>query len=333
MKSRPEHLEDDAISAAIVEGWGLQLDGFSYLPVGGGAYHWSARTADGRRLFVTCDDLETKPWLGDDADTILANLLAAYGTAIDLRRAGAVFVVAPLPSIAGDPAVRVDRRHSVAMFDHVEGTPGQWGSRLPPAEARELVTMLAALHRTEPDGRNLMRRGAEVPGRADLDDALRSLDDLWDAGPLSDAARGELAANAVTVSEWLDDLDRLATDIAGDSTRDVITHGEPHPGNLIRTADGLALVDWDTVALARPERDLWMLADIDSDLLATYEQRTGVTLDREALRAFRLLWATADVAAFVHQLRSPHQQSENAEWALAGIRSIFERREPHPYGP
>src|SRR5258708_5242946 len=32
----------------------------------------------------------------------------------------------------------------------------------------------------------------------------------------------------------------------------VITHGEPHPGNLLRTRAGLCLVDWDMTALARP---------------------------------------------------------------------------------
>jgi thiamine kinase-like enzyme len=37
----------------------------------------------------------------------------------------------------------------------------------------------------------------------------------------------------------------------------VITHGEPHPGNLLRTRAGLRLIDWDMTALARPERDLW----------------------------------------------------------------------------
>ena len=332
MKSRPGDVEDDTISAAIADGWGLQLDQLSYLPVGGGAYHWSARTTDGRRLFVTCDDLDTKPWLGNDADTVFANLLAAYGTAIDLRRAGAVFIVAPLPSVAGNAAERIDERHSVAVFDHVDGDPGQWGRRLPEADLHELVAMLATLHQSEPSGRVLPHRGVDVPGRADLDEALGNLDHPWDAGPLSEAARGEVAANVVAVAEWLEDLNRLAKDIAGDGARDVITHGEPHPGNLIRTPTGLALVDWDTVALARPERDLWMLADVDPDLLVTYEQLTGTTLDRDALRAFRLLWATADVAAFVHQLRSPHDDSEDSRWALASLRSIFERREPRPYG-
>jgi spectinomycin phosphotransferase len=31
----------------------------------------------------------------------------------------------------------------------------------------------------------------------------------------------------------------------------VVTHGEPHPGNLIQTSAGLVLIDWDTVAVAR----------------------------------------------------------------------------------
>jgi aminoglycoside phosphotransferase (APT) family kinase protein len=37
----------------------------------------------------------------------------------------------------------------------------------------------------------------------------------------------------------------------------VITHGEPHPGNLMVTDRGPVLIGWDTVGLARPERDLW----------------------------------------------------------------------------
>ena len=45
-------------------------------------------------------------------------------------------------------------------------------------------------------------------------------------------------------------LDRVR--VAGGPS--VITHGEPHPGNLPRTRAGLCLVDWDTTALARPER-------------------------------------------------------------------------------
>jgi spectinomycin phosphotransferase len=113
----------------------------------------------------------------------------------------------------------------------------------------------------------------------------------------------------------------------------VVTHGEPHPGNLISTSGGLTLVDWDTVALARPERDLWMIADLAGGALAVrYEEETGVALDPEALVAYRRLWALSDLVAYTRQLRHEHQRSADADRALAAVRSILSGREPAPYG-
>jgi aminoglycoside phosphotransferase (APT) family kinase protein len=129
----------------------------------------------------------------------------------------------------------------------------------------------------------------------------------------------------------LADLDRFAA--AGSGTDAVVTHGEPHPGNLIHTSDGLALVDWDTVALAPPERDLWMLDDGSDTVVTAYRDLTGITLDRAAMAAYRLLWAITDVAAFTAQLRCEHQQDPDAEQALVGVRRIFAQTEPSPYGP
>jgi aminoglycoside phosphotransferase (APT) family kinase protein len=40
---------------------------------------------------------------------------------------------------------------------------------------------------------------------------------------------------------------------------EVLTHGEPHPGNLIQVGSRWMLVDWDTTLVAPPERDLWLL--------------------------------------------------------------------------
>ncbi|MHB8467387.1 MAG: phosphotransferase family protein [Acidimicrobiales bacterium] len=131
---------------------------------------------------------------------------------------------------------------------------------------------------------------------------------------------------------WLDDLDRFAVTRRGAGGDAVVTHGEPHPGNLLRTTAGLALIDWDTVALAAPERDLWMLADQGETLLSAYTRLTGITLDRDALTAYRLLWALSDVAAFTAQLREEHRLDPDAENALASLISILAGREPAPYG-
>ena len=113
----------------------------------------------------------------------------------------------------------------------------------------------------------------------------------------------------------------------------VVTHGEPHPGNLIRTATGLRLVDWDTVATSAPERDLWMLALVEPTAVERYRGLTGTELDDELLVAYRLLWAVTDLASFTAQLRAPHVGNADDEHALHCVRQILEGDEPRPFGP
>ena len=63
MRSPFDRVPEATIIDAIGRGWGIHIGGLRYLPVGAGAYHWLAETRDDHRYFVTCDDLETKPWL------------------------------------------------------------------------------------------------------------------------------------------------------------------------------------------------------------------------------------------------------------------------------
>ena len=107
--------------------------------------------------------------------------------------------------------------------------------------------MLAELHRA-PVGTDL-RRGLDVPARDQLVAALDAVDTPWEAGPLSEAARLALAPHVSTIFGWLKELDDL-TASTSDSAHQVVTHGEPHPGNVLSTASGLVLVDWDTCLLA-----------------------------------------------------------------------------------
>jgi spectinomycin phosphotransferase len=94
----------------------------------------------------------------------------------------------------------------------------------------------------------------------------------------------------------------------------VVTHGEPHPGNVIVTARGIVLIDWDTVGLAHPERDLWMFADEDG-LLAHYTRITGRAVDPRAIALHDLGWTIADLAVNLHDLRSPHRVDEDTTHA------------------
>jgi spectinomycin phosphotransferase len=327
-----ERLDTRVITAALERAWGISADDLRYCPVGGGAYHWVATESDGRRWFVTCDDLDTKPWLGTNRDTVFANLLRAYGTAVDLRASGRSFVVAPTATREGVAAVRVDDRHSLAVFDHVEGEPQEWGRPVPLATLLELVEILAALHTTAPQTSAPLSRSFVVPGRAVFEEALGDLHRPWQAGPLSDVVRRELVEHVDTIWHWLDQLDRFASGAAIATADLVLTHGEPHPGNLIRHDGGLRLVDWDTVALAPRERDLWMIAEADPSAIEAYRKLAGRAPDPEALTAYRLLWTLADLASFTAQLRAEHHRSVDNERALVAAQRILSGDEPAPYG-
>jgi spectinomycin phosphotransferase len=86
------------------------------------------------------------------------------------------------------------------------------------------------------------------------------------------------------------------------------------------------LVDWDTVALAPPERDLWMLGH-SADELAAYADATGHEIDQGALDFFRLAWDLNDVAESLNVLRSPHGESEDTAWAYDALTSCMPTRD------
>jgi spectinomycin phosphotransferase len=103
----------------------------------------------------------------------------------------------------------------------------------------------------------------------------------------------------------------------------VITHGEPHPGNLLMGASGaMFLVDWDTVRLAPPERDLWWLLEAGPADWAAYRAEGGTsTVDEDAAAFYRERWALTDLALSVAALRRARERTADGEvsWrALVG---------------
>lgn len=306
---------------ALASGWGLSGVTLRYAPVGGGSYHWTARDERGERWFVTVDDLDGKGWLGSTRPAVFAGLAAAMDTAVTLRREpGLGFVVAPVPALDARTLHPLGARHAVAVFPFLDGIPGRWGEPLPAPERDELVTMLAALHQADPAAVRLPRRAVSLPWRGDLEAALRELGRPWTGGPFAEPARDLLAGAAGPVRQRLDALDRWA---AGEAAAVVITHGEPHPANTIRVrapAGGrIMLIDWDTVGLAPPERDLWMLAGEAGRELRRYTELTGRPVDPAALEMYRLRWALDDISCFTRDLRAPHRRTSGTEHAWQSL--------------
>ena len=312
MLSPPADLELDALVAALADGWDFDVVAAEYAPVGAGSHHWIVDGGDGTRAFATVDDLDAKTWLGDTRDEAFAGLRDAFGAAVALRDAGLEFVVAPL----GEPARRIDDRYTVALFPFVEGRRGTWGDA-DPAEAARVVSLLAELHGASVPVR---AAGLELPGRDRIESALTAKDTAWTGGPLAEPAREAIAANADNVAALLTRADRLAAAVDGGW---VVTHGEPHAGDVMRAGARRLLVDWDTVALAPPERDLWLvLDDADGELAAAYADAAGRRVDPTALEFFRRLWDLKDLAEWLNVLRAPHSENDDIVRQLAGLREV-----------
>jgi spectinomycin phosphotransferase len=315
MRSLPEEFDANALRPAVQDCWCLAVEVAEYAPVGGGSYHWLVDARGGRRFFVTVDDLDRKLWLGGSRDSVFDGLRCAFDTALALRDGGLGFVVAPIPTSSGESLIRIGTRYSIALFPLLDGRAGQFGY-YEAAERAAVQTLLGELHLAfAPTSARRLDLG--LPGRGHLESALRELDDKWLGGPLSEPARQAFFRYASAVAELIALVDRLASDLPTDGW--VVTHGEPHAANLMQTKRGHVLLDWDTVAVAPRERDLWMLVDPTREEPTIYTAATGNQLDSVALSYFRLSWNLADLAAFTNVLRSPHCRSADTEKAYEGL--------------
>ena len=325
-------MDERDLAHALTAGWSIAAGSLRYAPVGAGSYHWTAGEEPGERCFVTVDDLDDKGWLGRTRAAVLAGLRAAMDAAVTLRRqAGLGFVVAPVPAATGETVRPVGDRHAVAVFPLLDGTPGDWSKPLPAQERAELIAMLAALHALDPETVRLPRHSLGLSWRGDLETALDELGQRWPGGPFAEPARELLAGSAGLVRRELGGLDRQAAKLAAADV--VITHGEPHPGNVLRLAPSagagdragtrLALIDWDTVGLAPPERDLWSVATESGDELRRYTELTGRPVDPAVLEFYRLRWALDDLSCFVRDLRAQHRRTPGTEDAWQSLKDTL----------
>ncbi|MFG2351809.1 phosphotransferase [Streptomyces phaeochromogenes] len=296
----------------------------SYAPVGFGDYHWQVIDEDGSPWFATVSDLEHKEHCGQGAAAALGGLRRAMETARTLReRDGLRFVVAPVPTEDGRSVAALNARYALAVFPHVAGRSGEFGQRLSGAERDQVLELLAKLHGRKPP-QTIPPTALEPAGLSSVHEALGELDDTWSGGPFAEPARELLAEHAAILRGCCAEFGQLSDEVRGRGAPLVVTHGEPHPGNLILGEEGYRLVDWDTVGLALPERDL-SLVSADPSELARYTQLTGRTPDTTALALYRLRWSLLDVAEYVEWFRSEHDRSEDTETAWEGFTEALDQ--------
>jgi len=312
---RSADIQDSDVAAALDRQWAITVRDLSYLPVGFGGYHWLAVDETGSRWFVTVSDLAA-PWLPD--------LPAAMGTAAWLAaEAGLEFVVAPVSTKAGQVVGSLDKRHALTLFPYVDAAPSRFQDQTNDADRAEIIDMLAALHTATPTGIQVPSRPLELASRQAIDDALASLSVPWVGGPYSEPGRDLMTRYEPVLRQAYALFDDLLGRVREAGGPHVITHGEPHPGNLLRTQAGLCLVDWDMTALARPERDLWWVITSDEDA-TRYSRRTGWPVNQDALALYRLRWGLDDTAEFLSDIRGPHQLTQDTLVCWTGLEETLE---------
>ncbi|MET9554363.1 aminoglycoside phosphotransferase family protein [Streptomyces sp. NPDC006645] len=340
MEERPAGIQDSEVRHAL-KAWGIDPVSWEYAPVGFGDYHWTTTDTRERRWFVTVADLAAKSWYGDGPEAAFHGLRDAMDTAVALRGTdpdGLDFVVAPVRTAEGETVREVGAGHAVSVFPLVPGTPGHFGEPLTARDRGLVLDLLARLHRTTPPA-SARVLPPEFATRPQLEGALREMNRPWDGfGPYAEPARQLLAIHGDALRGRLDEFDRRAGELRASDAPLVVTHGEPHPGNLLRAGERRLLLDWDTVGLAVPERDLWLVAGSTgstestegadgadgADGLVRYEEATGRKPDPSALALYRLRWALNDVAEFLTWLRAPHAATPDARQAWDALTSTVE---------
>ena len=321
MLTAPSDLDEGALGAALARGWGISVASIGYQPVGWGSHHWEAAAGGGGRWFVTVDEVANKRLgEGESLDDGFGRLRASLRAAVGLRAAGCEFVVAPAPAVDGEPVVRLGERFAVAVYPFTDGESFSWDDPSPEWR-RGMLGMVAAVHAAPVQA---LTEEFAVPFREGLASACAG-DEATGCGPYARPAAALVREHAAGIARLLDRYDALVAIARTHSDRMVLTHGEPHPGNTMLTADGWRLIDWDTAAVAPPERDLWDLDPGDGSILDAYAAATGVTPLPELLELYRLGWDVKDIAYDLARFRRPHGETADDVKTWDGLSSLIGR--------
>ncbi|TKK83827.1 hypothetical protein FDA94_32470 [Herbidospora galbida] len=262
MLTPPRELPADLLRTVIGESWNLDTTGLEYVPLGFGSHHWKI----GDEWFVTADD---KP---HDA---LAAALSAVPPSVGVAPAG------PLVALG---------RWTLQLYPYVTGESFEWGEFSSPEHRAETLRMVRQVHRSPVCQARFDT--FHIPGR---DAALAFTPG---EGPFGARAADLLASRAEVLKSQFGRYDTLVHDALQLRDRMVLTHGEPHPGNTMRTRDGWRLIDWDTALISHPERDLWLLEETEGAL-------------PWLLDLYRLRWRLNDVAEEARRFTLPHTGSDD----------------------
>jgi spectinomycin phosphotransferase/16S rRNA (guanine(1405)-N(7))-methyltransferase len=324
----PVDLNPDDLRDAVERAWGVDVDSLEYLPIGFGSHHWVATDNLGGRHFVTVDALSPDSRDGDEVSIRGLHLRRAMTAAADLRACGCEFVVAPTATMDGDP-FSLFGTYVVALFPFIEGRIIEGRSfaiedSFARADLTQVIEIVAALHKVPITS---IRTPAADDFVVPWLDQLDQLDLFMNvqagaSGPYGATATQLLVDNEGEIRRLTDRYRSLLAQYLSNPGPVVVTHGEIHPGNVIATTNGWMIVDWDTVLIGPPERDLWNLASANGSDFRDYAHATGVTPNLLLIELYAIRWDLSEIASFAEEFRLPHEDTEDTRRALDLLGSV-----------
>jgi spectinomycin phosphotransferase len=234
--------------------------------------------------------------------------------------------MAPIGARNGKPLCRVDDRYTASVFPFLAGRSHRFG---PYADARlrgSVLDMISALHQSTPVVRDCAPRHVlRFAGREELKAFLASPAQPWQGGPFAEAARSLLMPHAGVLAELVMDFEGLVESTRRARARVVITHGEPHPANVMAVDGRLVLIDWDTVGLAPPERDVSLIVSATNEGIERYQQATGIELSPAVITLYRLRWYLDDLASAIRMFRNAHHDTPDTRLWRDGLSGLLDQ--------
>ncbi len=129
----------------------------------------------------------------------------------------------------------------------------------------------------------------------------------WTLGPYGERAREAISARLPDVGSWVARYHGRAAEAAERTW--VATHGEPHHANQLVAKHGTVLVDWETLKLAPPERDLTAIGDGDPLMLEMFD----------------LEWRLSEIKEYATWFAAPHTGTEDDAIAYDGLVEELDR--------
>ena len=309
-------VDDAVITSAVEAHWGIECRELVYAPVGFGSFHWWLTTARGAQVFVTLDDLSAMP-SADDRRRRRTDLEGAFSAAAALASAGHSFVRGPIPTSDGRASWSLGEARMLTLWPYVEGRSATQGDYDPDDDLRRgVLRLLARLHGTPVQVAPAIRAETFDVDNAEFlaEVAIGDLGRGWSSGPHGAAAKRLAREHRSAIAALLIHYRGLVAHAPSPSTW-VITHGEPHAANVVATAAGPVLIDWDTALIAPRERDLWMVVCGRAEVDSAYanDDRIVLPVRQDMLRLYAAKWELTELGIYLQHFRGPHGDDADTE--------------------